>query len=172
MPPRPKSARLWFRPTRYDSKGKHGGAYFILDQGRQIATGTDQQDEAEKALAGYLTEKHLRDASSAKRDPSRIPVADVIALYARDIVGSEHYSDPIAAKTRLARLLDFFGAMMLSQINGALCRRYWEHSTTFSMARRDLEDLRAAINHHRSEGPATEWWASSCLSAHRQENGG
>ena len=35
---------------------------------------------------------------------------------------------------------------------GPLCRKYATGSTTDAMARRDLEELRAAINHHRQEG--------------------
>jgi integrase len=154
MPPRPKSARLWFRPARHDSNGRqtHDPVYVVLDSGSQISTGTADREEAEKVLAAYLNEKHTRLASSSVRDPTRIPVADVIAIYARDVVASPTYFDPIDARRRLSRLLDFFGNMMLSEINGAVCRRYWDASTTRNMARRDLEDLRAAINHHRHEG--------------------
>ncbi len=155
MPPRPKSPRLWFRPARYSAGSlTHLATYIILDSSRQISTGTDNQQQAERALAEYLQQKHLSQVSSSSvKDPSRIPVADVIAIYARDVVASSKtYSDPIAAKHRLSRLLDFFGSMRLSEINGQICRRYWEHSSTNNMARRDLEDLRAAINYHRAEG--------------------
>lgn len=41
---------------------------------------------------------------------------------------------------------------MLSDINGALCRAYAEHRGSDAAARRELEDLRAAINYHRREG--------------------
>ncbi|MFZ0426102.1 MAG: hypothetical protein WAL80_24765 [Xanthobacteraceae bacterium] len=41
---------------------------------------------------------------------------------------------------------------MLSEIKGALCREYVRTRTTDAAARRELEDLRAAINHHRREG--------------------
>jgi integrase len=48
--------------------------------------------------------------------------------------------------------LGFFGEKMLCEINGDLCRAYVEGRSTDAAARRELEDLRAAINHHRSEG--------------------
>src|ERR1700737_2324340 len=48
--------------------------------------------------------------------------------------------------------LGFFGGKMLGDVNGTLCRDYEEVRSTDSAARRELEDLRAAINHHRREG--------------------
>ena len=41
---------------------------------------------------------------------------------------------------------------MLSDVNGALCRAYVGHRGSIAAARRELEELRAAINHHRKEG--------------------
>jgi integrase len=52
-------------------------------------------------------------------------------------------------------LLSFFGNNVLSDINGALCRAYVEHRGSSGAARRELEDFRAAINHHRREGLCT-----------------
>jgi integrase len=52
----------------------------------------------------------------------------------------------------LRRLTDFFGKKYLSDINGQLCRAYARSRESQSSARHDLEDLRAAINHHRLEG--------------------
>jgi len=146
---------LWFRPAQRDKAGRitHAAAWFILDRDsrrrRQIPTGTDSKDEAEKCFAAYLAEKHSASAASVK-DPDRILVADVISVYAKDVV--PRHSSPVASKHRLTRLLDFFGAMRLSDINGQVCRRYFQQSTTDAMARRDLEELKAAINHHRKEG--------------------
>jgi integrase len=61
---------------------------------------------------------------------------------------------------RFERLVEFFGRRFLSEVNGALCREYaaWRNGKGQSNkgkgggARRDLEDLRAAINHHSKEG--------------------
>lgn len=49
-------------------------------------------------------------------------------------------------------LLGFFGDKRLSQINGDLCRKYAAQRSSMTAARRELEDLRAAINHYQSEG--------------------
>jgi integrase len=157
MSPRAKPPRLWFRPAQRDRSGRitHVAAYFILDRERyrrrQIPTGTDSKAEAERIFSDYLNEKHQEQISSSGiKDPSRIPVADVVALYAKDVV--PRHSQPIASKQRLSRILDFFGNHMLSEVSGQLCRKYAAQCNTDTMARRDLEELRAAINHHRKEG--------------------
>ena len=41
---------------------------------------------------------------------------------------------------------------MLSEVTGEMCRAYVAQRTTDAAARRELEDLRAAINYHRREG--------------------
>jgi len=49
-------------------------------------------------------------------------------------------------------LLGYFGDKVLSDVNGTICRTYVERRGSIAAARRELEDLRAAINHHRREG--------------------
>jgi hypothetical protein len=46
----------------------------------------------------------------------------------------------------------FFGDKMLSFVTGQTCREYAGTRSTEAAARRELEELRAAINHHRREG--------------------
>ncbi|SRR5258708_6518710 len=152
MPRRSKGPRLWFRPARRNAKGivTHSGAYFILDDGRQIGTGTTELVEAEKELAKYIAEKYRTQTATRLRPIEQIPVSDVIAIYARD-VAPEH-SDPKETSRRLNRLLKFFGNKSLAEINGALCREYLRQATSISAAARDLTDFRSAINHHRREG--------------------
>ena len=58
----------------------------------------------------------------------------------------------VRSAQRLAALIGFFGDKVLSDINGTLCRAYVEHRRSSAAARRELEDLRAAINYHRREG--------------------
>src|SRR5258708_11747054 len=149
---RSKGPRLWFRPARRNAKGivTHSGAYVILDDGRQIGTGTTELVEAEKELAKYIAEKYRTQTATRLRPIEQIPVSDVIAIYARD-VAPEH-SDPKETSRRLNRLLKFFGNKSLAEINGALCREYLRQATSISAAARDLTDFRSAINHHRREG--------------------
>src|SRR5262249_21063336 len=46
----------------------------------------------------------------------------------------------------------YFGDKVLSDVNGTICRTYVKRRGSIAAARRELEDLRAAINHHRREG--------------------
>lgn len=56
---------------------------------------------------------------------------------------------------RIRALRDFFGTDTLARVNGDRCRRYAATRPPGS-GRRELEDLRAAINHHRREGLCSE----------------
>lgn len=152
MPRTHKGPRLQLRATR----GNRAAHWVILDTlatGRHeesTGCGKDDRRGAETKLAEYIAQKHVLKVSIDERDPSEIPVADVLSLYAKD-VASEH-ARPLDTARRINRLLDFFGEDMLSAINGARCRAYAKQCSTPAAARRDLEDLRSAINHHRKEG--------------------
>ena len=65
---------------------------------------------------------------------------------------SEMVRRPAELGQRLEALLSFFGDKRLVEVNGRSCRAYAAHRGSDAMARRELEDLRAAINHHRKEG--------------------
>jgi integrase len=152
MPRQPKRPRLYLRKARVDNSGRHSGVWLILDGGRQISTGCDADDVdgAERALAAYLNDKHVQAATSGPRTTDQIPVVDVLTLYARDVAPSQR--DPRRAGHALRRLGEFFGTKTLAGINGPLCRDYARAQSTDTVARRDLEIFRAAINHHRKEG--------------------
>jgi integrase len=157
MPRRSKGPRLWLRKERRAASGRvvQNATWVILDtiDGRyeeSTGCGIDDRAGAERALAEYLARKHLTQVSKDERDPASIPVADVLALYARDIAPG--HARPRETAQRIRALLAFFGDKFLSEINGALCREYVRTRTTDAAARRELEDLRAAINHHRREG--------------------
>lgn len=77
----------------------------------------------------------------------------MIALYGRDIAPERKNLPEI--KRRLTNLISFFGRRLLSEINKELCRAYVATRSTPASARRDLEDLRAAINHYHREGHST-----------------
>jgi integrase len=154
MPGAAKGPRLWLRKARRDGRGRitHGAVWIILDGKHQESTECSAEDRgrAERALAAYIDRKHLAAIKEGVRDPAQIPVADVLALYGSDIAPG--HARPKETAQRIERLLAFFGDKMLSEINGELCRVYIRKRTTKAAARRDLEELRAAINHHRNEG--------------------
>jgi hypothetical protein len=154
MSRRSKGPRLWLRNAQYgrDRKLTHVAVWIIKDGKYRESTGCGANDRrrAEAALARYIGRKHLADAEAGLRPLAQIPVADVIALYGRDI--APKHSRPRETAQRIAALLGFFGDKVLSDVNGALCRAYVGHRGSIAAARRELEELRAAINHHRKEG--------------------
>jgi integrase len=147
MSNRAKGPRLHLRPAR----GARQAHWVILDTGRpETSTGCGAHDTAgaEQALGRYLALKRLEDNNS--KDPAKIPVADVIALYAAG--PAQGHTLPGDTQRRLNTLLEFFGDYVLAQINGDLCRQYAQKCFSDAVARRELEDLRSAINYHRKEG--------------------
>jgi integrase len=150
MSRRSKGPRFWLHPARLDSAGKitHAATWLILDTGKRVRTGlgADASDaEKDAALKKYLIDKHMAAVSIGSRDPSQVHIADVIARYARD------KDPPYETGLRLRALLAFWGDKKLSAVNGDACREY-ASTRTPGAARRELEDFRAAINHHRREG--------------------
>lgn len=147
MPRRSKGARLWLRKRR-----GRAAQWVIRDGSHQKGTGCIAHDVvgAERALAAYIASKHVSRLRRGSRDPEQIPIADVLTIYLTDIVPS--HSRPKETKGRIARLDAFFGDKMLSYVTGEICRTYAGRRSTDAAARRELEDLRAAINHHRREG--------------------
>jgi integrase len=142
MPRAVRPARLWLRPAAED----RAAIWIILDCGRQIRTGCGEAEggEAEKKFRQYLATKHDA-APRSKRRADQTPISDVLSVYLDDIVPQQARPAKVAA--RIGRLVDWWGGMMLSEVAPATCRAYVaKHSK--GGGRRDLEDLRAAINHH------------------------
>ena len=146
MPRKSRSPRLWLRSANNDRRT----LWYILDKGRQIPTGCteNETERAEAALAAYITEKHR--PARKKRDIEEIAIADVLSIYLDDRVPLQ--AQPDGARDRVRRLNEFWGAKVLADVNGETCREYVRWSGSTGGARRDLEDLRAAINHHSKEG--------------------
>lgn len=150
MSRRSEGPHLWERPARYDRAGNltHRAAWFVVDRHIQRSTGLGadaSDDEKEKALNAYLTRKHVETVSTGFRDPSQIPINDVLAQYLRDKERSYE------TKLRVKALRKFWGDKLLSQVTGATCRAY-AATRTAGAGRRELEDFRSAINWHRKEG--------------------
>jgi hypothetical protein len=154
MPRRRHAPRLWLRRAQYDGHGRltHGAIWIIKDGQHRESTRCREDDRrgAERALADYIARRHLAGVESGVRPPAAIPVADVISLYGRDI--AHKHARPRETAQRLSKLLEFFGDKTLADINGDRCREYARQRGSTAAARRELEDLRAAINYHRREG--------------------
>jgi integrase len=151
MARRSKGAHLWLRPARdRGDKGVERAVWVIKDGGRQIATGcgAGERPAAEAALGTYIASKY--EPARRERDISEILIADVLTVYVRDVAPRQ--ARPEKCGERILRLIDFFGDMHLSDINGSQCRAYAESRGSNGGARRDLQDLAAAIGHHAKEG--------------------
>ena len=171
--PRPtKGPRLYLRKARPD-KGQLS-TWVIRDGQKEIGTGCspERAGEAERALADYIQSKWspaLAAADNGVSDPADVFVADVIALYARD--KAPRLADPTATKARLDALLSWWGDKTLAEIRRSTCEAYVAHRSTQPIktfkagskarlvtdqgARRELEDLSAAVGFWNDEHPLT-----------------
>ena len=81
---------------------------------------------------------------------SEIDIADVLSLYLDD--RGPRMVDQPKLKRCIARLNDFWGGKMLSEVTATECRTYADsRGNKMGGTRTDLETLRAAINHHAKE---------------------
>jgi hypothetical protein len=132
-----------------------------LDYPRREKTGStgcgiDAREEAEKRLADYIANKYVPER--CERSLSETRISDVSGIYLADVAPGQ--ARPEKAGERAERLLQFFGDRRLDQITSSLCREYaaWRDGKGQSVkgtgggARRDLQDLAAAITHHHREG--------------------
>jgi integrase len=148
--PRPvKGPRL----ALFKAKGR-ATMWNIRDGQRTIGTGCRESElaEAEGKLAAYIVSKH--DPRAGSRDPDAVKVADALNVYGADKIAIS--ARPKAGVAILLRLNDFFGSYNVGDINGRLQRGYAKQRGSQSAARRDLETLSAAINHHLREGGGTQ----------------
>ena len=176
MPRRSKGIRLWLEPAEHRAgKVVRFASWVIRDGSRKIRTGVSEKDRegADRALAEYIEGRYdvPRDRG---RHPAEILVTDVLNIYLSDVAAKK--ARPKEITQRVLKLAEFFNADTLAKVNGKRCREYvtwragqaWKSSkpaqtgrpprrVTESTARRELEDLRAAINHHRREGYCSEF---------------
>jgi integrase len=156
MPRSSKGPRLWRRPARRDGRRIIAKAVWIIkDGGKHFATGcvaspteTKPPKEAQQALSEYIATKYRPDRR--KRDIENIDVADVLSIYLSDMGDAGNVFDDLNA--RIGRLNEFWGGKKLSEVYATSCGEYVKHRRNSGGSRRDLETLRAAINHHSREG--------------------
>ena len=151
MPRRSQGARLWLRPARKRSgRGDELAVWLIRDGGHVESTGCGARDRAaaERRLAAYIAAKYA--PQRRERDLAAVPVADVINIYLTDVAPGQ--ARPEKAAERGERLIGWWGDKALTDVSGATCRAYAASRGNSGGARRDLQDLAAAINHHAREG--------------------
>lgn len=162
MPRHAKGPRLYLRAARRRGNAVYPAAWVILDGSREHSTGFGAADRgaAEQALGAYIAAKHR--APRRERGIAEVRIADVIAIYLQDVAPG--LARPTAAAERARRLLTWWGTRTLADVTGATCRAYaaWREGQGPAIpggrkgagggARRDLQDLSAAIGHHHAQG--------------------
>jgi len=151
VPRRKKGVRLWLRPQRRDGDGNiRRASWIILDGSKHIATGCFESEieAAENKLADYVASKY--QPARKARDIEDIDLADVLSIYDEDC--GDRQANRRRFRGRIERLNEFWGGKKLTEVTGHTCREYIAKRGKDGGARRDLEDLRAAINHHAKEG--------------------
>jgi integrase len=160
MPRRKLGARLWLQPAYRRRDGHIEPAVWCIKDGRhKHSTGYSLADcrsadhpALQNALATYLGER-TQPSRQSNRTADQVAVGDVIAIYLADKVGGT--ARPKETAQRCKRLVEWWGDKTLAQVNGVTCRAYVKARGS-TPSRRELEDLRAAINYHRNEGLCTE----------------
>lgn len=151
-----KGARLVWRKESRKADGtlRSSAGWYIEDGGKRSSTGLgrDDRDEAEKQLAAYIAAKYS-PARQRDRDPDQVKIADVVTVYLDEV--APNHAKPKETASRMLAVLKFFEGKTLAQINGKICRAYADQASSLSVARRQLEDLRAAIKHYHAEGYVT-----------------
>ena len=151
-----KGARLISRAESRKADGslRNGASWFIRD-GKTFASacgGTGDRERAEKRLAQHISEKY-RPARERGRDPVTVTIADAISVYLADVAPS--HAKPKETANRLIVVLTWFGDSKIGDIDAKVCGDYAKAHGDGAAARRQLEDLRAALNNYHREGYIT-----------------
>lgn len=172
MPRRTKGPRLYLRKGRADKR--QDATWVIRDGAKEVSTGCGPESvgDAERALRDYIAAKWtpaIAAGPDGASDPASVLVADVLTLYASG--KGAKAPDPTAVRARLAALLEFWGDSTIADIRRSTCEAYVTHRiqqpirtakdsanarrVTDQGARRELEDLSAAIGYWHDEHPLT-----------------
>jgi integrase len=176
---------LWLRPGRLGSDGLERGATWLIKHGsKQFSTGcgADESKGALTKLEEYRVSLHA--PTNGKNQPAnKVPIADVVARYID--AKSSAVARPQELAQRLVSILEWWGDRTLADIDSVSCGAYvasrvgkpWKaharkiedptkrkrHSkptqprlVTEAGARRELEDLRSAVNLAISDGITRE----------------
>lgn len=157
MSRRSKGARLYL----YEREGREP-VYVIRDGSRSISTGCGAGDVegANRALGAYL-EKTFRP-DTRERDLARIPVAEVLTMYARDQPPDKPSRALIGY--HLKALTPFWGDKFLSDVKGSTCRKYL-NSRSGNTTSRSMQENSGGTGQHTGIGKPTLRAASRPVSS-------
>lgn len=166
-----KGPHLVFRPARPDKA--QAAVWVVRDGKKEASTGCSEERfaEAQLFLADYIAKKWTppEPVDDEPTRPRDVLVAEVIALYASEKAPKS--ADPSATGSRLDALLEWWGDKTLADVRRSNCDAYVAHRQTQPIksftksknprmvtaqgARRELEDLSAAIGYWDDEHPLT-----------------
>ena len=149
MPAPGKGPRLYLR-----RRPGRAPVYVILATGRpEISTGTGHLPSAQRQLAEFM----LGGGGSqpgASRTPDTMTVGEALGIYQREHVPTT--KDPARSEHASRALVRFWGALPVSSIKGATCRRYAaQRGVAVGTIRRELTTLSAAVRFCEAEGHLT-----------------
>ncbi len=127
---------------------ERNGVFYIREGDRRITTGTRDRKEADRALARYIAG---RDCPIGPSSADALTVAEILIRYA------EEHAPTVAAPERIGyailALEPRLGALPVSSLTGAVCRRYAkDRGVAPGTARKELGTLAAALNFAAREG--------------------
>lgn len=143
--PRPR------KPPRLEIRTENGRRIWVIRDGQRYhRTGCveDQIADAEQSLREYLAHKSARPDTS-QRVASQAKLADILMVYLDAKEASN--ARPPELRARILRLNEFWGDKSAAEIRGENCRTYVRRRGATIAARRELETLRAAVNHYARE---------------------
>ncbi len=122
----------------------------------KAAKGIDIDDSRELQRTAFKPQRidKVEISHNRKQEAASILIADVIAIYIRDKAVLQARPSDVAGRAK--KLLEFWGGRTLDQVSGSTCREYVLWRGKAASARRELEDLSAAISYHRREGLCRE----------------
>jgi integrase len=159
MPNPAKGPRLWLQPASVGKDGSLRQAVWVVRDGRikrstGIPAGQDKRppEEAERLLTEYRAHKYEPEHKRAAA-ASQVRIADVLSLYLEERAPLQ--AAPVNVGYRVKKLDEWWGDKTLDAVTGRNCRAYakWRGKP---VARRELQDLAAAIKYHRREGLCRE----------------
>ena len=110
----------------------------LTEDARLALDAARQRAQKLKTASRSTSRNKRRPAESAERRSAETPIADVLSVYLDECVPSQ--ARPAKGAERVTRLLDWWGARMLSEVTPQTCREYVA-ARRKGGARRDLEDF-------------------------------
>src|SRR5258708_31119912 len=149
-----KGAYLYLEGARARRARLEPARWAIRDRGhkQRLPFLEGELEQAQQALAEYIIGKH-DPRIERNRDPASVAVADALKVYLDDVISEiDNEARKREAERRIDRLNDGFRGQTVADVGKATVTAYVKARGKMAAARRELEDLRAAVNHMHEAG--------------------